>query len=823
MLFTKPHNLPSPWRVLGPALVLCTTFALAADYPVKPVPFTSVRITGGFWQPRQEVNRKVTLPFAFEQCEATGRIKNFDQAAEVLRRRAAGEKDFQMQPLTEYTFDDSDAYKSIEGAAYALSLQRDPALEALCDGIITRIAAAQEPDGYLYTWRTMHPDSPAHPWIHEKRWLNDPDLSHELYNLGHLYEAGTAYYQATGKRALLDVCLKSAELLWKNFGKGDLKIAPGHQVVEMGLAKLYRITGDERWIKLAKFFLDVRGPGGDTYAQMHKRVVDQDEAVGHAVRAGYMYSGMADVAALTGDPSYMKAITRIWDNVVGRKLYITGGIGARGSGEAFGDDYELPQRAYNETCAAIANLMWNHRMFLMTGESKFMDVFERTLYNGFLSGVSLSGDRFFYPNPLVYDGKSRNNHGHAGRAPWFGCACCPPNVLRTLAALSGYMYAVKDDRLFVNLYAQSQATTEVAGTSVTLSQTTDYPWSGRIRMGVDPAKPGAFSLCIRIPGWTQGQPLPSDLYAYRDAKTGLGPWTVSVNGKAVPAELRDGYAILTRTWRQGDRVDVDLPMPVRTVVGNAHVAATRGRVALERGPMVYCLEGSDNGGDIFDVAVPALQNVKPVSRPGFLGGVTVLDIQGAHRVSRLKEGGTTSTRATVTAIPYFAWANRGPSPMQVWLPTEEKDVPLPPKPTLASESKVSVSFMRQGMGTEALSDQLIPQNATDGFAPHFDFWPHNGGVEWVDYQFKAPATVSQVSVCWFDDQPSGGGCAVPESWRLLYRTKEGAWQPVTGASYPTTRGALLNTTFTPVTTTGLRLEVHLQPGLSAGLYEWAVQ
>ncbi|GLH71753.1 hypothetical protein GETHLI_02550 [Geothrix limicola] len=821
-----PFSLPTfprlSGRAWGTALTLCATFAPAADYPVKPVPFTSVRITGGFWQPRQEVNRRVTLPFAFEQCEKTGRIKNFDQAAEVMRRRAAGEKDFQMKPLTEYTFDDSDAYKSIEGAAYALSIQRDPALEALCDGIITRIAAAQEPDGYLYTWRTMHPDSPAHPWIHEKRWLNDPDLSHELYNLGHLYEAGTAYFQATGKRALLDVCLKSAELLWKDFGKGDLKIAPGHQVVEMGLAKLYRQTGDERWIKLAKFFLDVRGPGGDTYAQMHKRVVDQDEAVGHAVRAGYMYSGMADVAALTGDPSYLKAISRIWDNVVGRKLYLTGGIGARGSGEAFGDDYELPQRAYNETCAAIANLMWNHRMFLMTGESRFIDVFERTLYNGFLSGVSLSGDRFFYPNPLVYDGKSRNNHGYAGRAPWFGCACCPPNVLRTLAALSGYMYATKEDRLYVNLFAQSQATTEVAGTAVSLNQTTDYPWSGRIRLGVDPVRPGVFSVCIRIPGWTQGHPLPSDLYTYRDAKA--DGWHISINGKAVKAELRDGYAVLTRTWQKGDAVEVNLPMPVRTVLGHAQVAATRGRIALERGPVVYCLEGSDNGGDVFDVTVPSLQKVKPVSRPELLGGVTVLDIQGAHRVSRLKDGGTSSATASLTAIPYFAWANRGPSPMQVWLPTSEKDVPLPPKPTLASESKVTVSFAREGMGTEALNDQLVPQNATDGFAPHFDFWPHNGGVEWVDYQFKAPATVSHVSVCWFDDQPSGGGCAVPESWRLLYRTKDGAWQPVEAkAPYATTRSAVLTTAFTPVTTSALRLELRLRPGLSAGLYEWAVQ
>ncbi|HYP16712.1 MAG TPA: beta-L-arabinofuranosidase domain-containing protein [Opitutus sp.] len=415
----------------------------AADYPVQPVPFTAVRVTGGFWQQRQEINRTVTLPFALQQCEESGRMKNFDLAAEVMRRRAAGETDFQHAPPTIYPFDDTDPYKAIEGAAYVLSMQRDAALEARVDGWIERIAAAQEPDGYLFTFRTMHPDSPGHKWVHQQRWLADPELSHELYNLGHLYEAGVAYFHATGKRALLDVCLKNADLLWQEFGTGKLKLAPGHQIIEMALVRLYRVSGDPRHLQLAKVFLEAREGGGPPYNQRHKRVVEQDEAVGHAVRANYMYSGMADVAALTGDERYFGAARAIWDNVVAKKLYLTGGVGAKAEGEAYGANYELPHNGYNETCAALALMQWSHRMFLMTGEARYMDVFERTCFNGFLSGVSLSGDRFFYPNPLTYDGQAKNNHGFAGRAPWFGCACCPPNLMRTLASLTGSFYAVQ--------------------------------------------------------------------------------------------------------------------------------------------------------------------------------------------------------------------------------------------------------------------------------------------------------------------------------------------------------------------------------------------
>ncbi|MES1195164.1 MAG: beta-L-arabinofuranosidase domain-containing protein, partial [Opitutus sp.] len=415
-----------------------------------------------------------------------------------------------------------------------------------------------------------------------------------------------------------------------------------------GLVRLYRETGDQRWLALAKEFLDARGPGQDPYNQRHKLVVDQDEAVGHAVRANYLYSGMADVAALTGDGRYTTAITKIWDNVVSKKLYLTGGAGALARGEAYGADYELPHDGYNETCAALALMMWNHRMFLLTGEAKYMDVFERTAYNGFISGVSASGDRFFYPNPLSYDGSKKNNHGHAGRAPWFGCACCPPNLMRTLAALTGYFYAVRDDALYVNLYAASEGEVKVAGTTVKISQQTDYPWSGQITLNVSPEKPVRFTLRLRIPGWVEGHPVPSDLYSYLPAD-GSG-WKLH-GAKADDQYRREGgYYLVTREWKAGDSLRLDLFMPARRVQGNEKIVATRGQVAFERGPVVYCFEQVDQP---IPPVIPAAAKVAAKTQPGLLGGLTVLEVNGA------------------TAIPYYAWNNRGLVPMKVWLPVVE--------------------------------------------------------------------------------------------------------------------------------------------------------
>jgi DUF1680 family protein len=656
-------------RILVPAALVAAACAASADaaYPVRPVPFTDVTLTAGMLQERQQVNRKVTVPFALDQCQSSKRMDNFDLAAETMKRRAAGEKTFQHKPATGAPYDDSDVFKALEGASYCLTLEADAGLRKRVDEFIARIAAAQEPDGYLYTFRTMHPDAPVDKRMHAERWLKDPGQSHELYNLGHLFEAGVAHAQATGSDALLAVCLEAAELLHKEFADGDPRIPPGHQGIEMALVKLHEKTGDPRWLDLAKLFLDARG-GGSPYNQNHEPVVAQREAVGHAVRANYMYGGMADVAALKGEPRYLEAITAIWNDVVGRKMHLTGGCGAHGGGETYGGAYELPHKCYNETCAAIAFMYWNQRMFLMTGDGKYMDVFERTLYNNFLSGVSLSGDRFFYPNPLEWDGKEKFNHGHAGRAPWFGCACCPPNVVRTMAALGGAAYAVQDERLFVNLYASNDAKVKVGDGEVKLALRTGYPWTESVAIEVQPKQAANFTLCLRIPGWVLGRPVPGDLYTYADATPAA--WAVTVNGAKAEAALENGFARIARTWQPGDRVELTLPMPVRRVLANDKVEAARGQVALERGPAVFCFEGLDNGGSVSGLALPDDAAVTAGFAPALLGGVTVLEVAGAQRVRPGAGAGTTAA----VAIPYAVWNNRGPTPMRVWLASDAAQV-----------------------------------------------------------------------------------------------------------------------------------------------------
>lgn len=618
-------------------------------HPLRAVPFTDVQIRDGFWSPRQETNRTVTIPFAIKKCEETGRFDNFAKAARLMPGEFRGRY-----------YDDSDVYKVIEGIAYSLATYPDPQLDAYLDRLIATIAAAQEPDGYLYTNRTIDPAN-VQPAAGPERWSRLKD-SHELYNVGHLYEAAVAHFRATGKRSLLDVALKSAELILATFGPDKRRDPPGHQEIEIGLVKLYGVTGDRRYVDLAKFFLDQRGQSNShtlygAYAQDHAPVVEQREAVGHAVRALYMYSGMADVASLSGEAAYLDALEALWNDVVAKKLAITGGVGARHDGESFGDAYELPNHtSYNETCAAIANVFWNHRLFLLTGEAKYIDVLERTLYNGLIAGVSLSGDRFFYVNPLASDGVTPFNYGNTvGRAEWFACSCCPVNVVRLLASLGGYIYArsMTQPLVFVNLFIAGAATVPVEGVGrVTLTQHGDYPWDGALRISVAPeAGRGSFAVAVRIPCWASGRPVPTDLYRYDEAVHAPAV-EVKVNNQAESVEMRDGYAVLHRDWNAGDEITINLPMPVRRVTAHPSVRENNGRHALERGPLVYCVEAQDNETGCCEQIVPAAEALQPLAAPGLLGGITVLH----------------SADPPLTAIPYYAWAHRSTGRMAVWLP-----------------------------------------------------------------------------------------------------------------------------------------------------------
>ncbi len=693
--------------VIGLSVIIChltsLTSAVVAQtgYPITPVPFTAVKVTPGtFWGQRLEASRNTTIPLAFSKCESEGRYKNFENAAAHL---ADPSKVFKVNGVG-YSFDDTDPYKTLEGAAYILQTYPDKKLEAYCDSVIDIIASAQEPDGYLYTARTQNPADPHH-WAGDRRWVKEEDLSHELYNLGHMVEGAVAYWQATGKRKFLDIACRYADVACKEVGPnvGQMCVVPGHQIAEMAMARLYLATGKKKYLDFAKFLLDYRGKTEikTEYSQSHLPVVEQAEAVGHAVRAAYMYAGMADVAALTGDEGYIKAIDTIWDNIVGKKLYITGGIGATASGEAFGKNYELPNMsAYCETCAAIGNVYVNYRLFLLHGESKYYDVLERTLYNGLISGVSLEGNAFFYPNPL-------ESMGQHQRQAWFGCACCPSNICRFIPSLPGYIYAVKaphsapegativspsgDDRasVYVNLFLPNKCNLKVAGKQVTLSQTTEYPWNGDITITVDKTAAGQFAMKIRIPGWVRNQVVPSNLYQYSDNKR--PGYTVMVNGQKFAANVtEDGYYTVNRKWKKGDKVQLHFDMEPRTVRANNMVSADRGMVAIERGPLVYCAEHPDNSFDIMG----ALINQNPQFRLGkseIAGTLVQTLITDAQTLKFNKQGKLEAQDQTLTLIPYYAWCHRGSGKMRVWMP-QDLNATNPSQPaTLASESKVSSS------------------------------------------------------------------------------------------------------------------------------------
>lgn len=774
-------------------------------YPIDPVPFTSVKVTDAFWGQRLNASREVTIPLAFSKCEETGRYANFVRAAHPSDTIQVGG----------LAFDDTDVYKTIEGASYLLQTYPDKQLTKYIDSVLAIVAAAQEPDGYLYTSRTMNPQHP-HEWAGTKRWELVEVLSHEFYNLGHMVEGAIAHYQATGKRNFLDIAIRYADCVCREIGEGANQVVrvPGHQIAEMALAKLYLVTGNRKYLDQAKFFLDKRGYTSrtDEYSQAHRPVVEQEEAVGHAVRAAYMYAGMADVAALTGDTAYIRAIDRIWENIVSKKYYITGGIGATNQGEAFGKNYELPNMsAYCETCAAIGNVYVNYRLFLLHGESKYYDVLERTLYNGLISGVSLDGGGFFYPNPLESIGQHQ-------RQPWFGCACCPSNICRFIPSLPGYIYAVKDTAVYVNLFMANTSDLKVGGKAVSLAQQTHYPWQGDVTIDVQKNHAGPFTLKLRIPGWVRGQVVPSDLYAYTDGKR-LG-YAVKVNGEEVKSDLQQGYFCIRRRWKKGDRVTVHFDMEPRTVKAHPLVEADRGRVAVERGPIVYCAEWADNPFDVLSVFMNRAPQFEVVERPDLLYGLTQLQTD-AQTLGYDDRGRLTTADVKLTLIPYYAWAHRGSGSMAVWLP-QEVSASRPTLPaTLASESRVTASHEVKSLS--AVNDRLVPKDENDRSVPYYHWWPKQGTTEWISYEFPKEAEVSRATVYWYDDAP-WGGCRVPQSWKLYYQDKQGQWQPVGGADrYGVQKGVANTVYFDPVTTRAMKLEVVQPAEHAAGLFEWEVK
>ncbi len=787
----KTHQCATP-----AFLAFIAIAALAGPEPslvkLRGVPFTDVQIDDDFWAPKQETNRTVSIPVNLENLVTSGNIRNLELAA---KKSTSG--------FTGPVFMDSDVYKALEAASYSLATHPDPSLAKRIDEIIAIIAAAQQPDGYLNSYFTVKQPG--------KRWTNLRDW-HELYCAGHMFEAAVAHYQATGKRNFLDIAIKFADHIDSIFGPGKRMGYPGHPEIELALIKLWKATGEQRYFNLSRFFIENRGKKyfavehgtplesyDGTYWQDDVPIYEHTNIKGHAVRAAYLMSGATDVAAETGDAALLKMINRVWRNTTERNMYITGGIGPSAHNEGFTADYDLPnESAYQETCATIALAQWNQRLALLYGDARYADVVERALYNGMLAGVSQDGKCFFYVNPL----ESRGIHHRSG---WFSCACCPPNVARTLASLGGYAYAASDKALWINLFIQGSVTALVAGEKLKMQVTGDYPWQGKITFRPLPAKPSSFELRLRLPGWCEGA-------------------TVAVNGRNVePLNIERGYIVLSRQWQEGDEVEMNLPIPVQRIGANPWVKANHGLVAIQRGPLVYCAEAADFGGSMPPIYLPETAELTPERNKTLLGGIVVIkgfaeaaEEQNWHH--RLYQPIGRVKRVPFTAIPYYAWDNRTGGKMAVWLPS------APPPPRVGGpemQAKVSVSFASGDSQPAGINDGIEPKSSGERPAVFCHWWPHKNTEEWAQYTWDKTVTVNGSEVYWFDDT-GNGGCRLPSSWQIQYLDGD-SWKPVKAkTSYPIAIDRWCEVTFEPVTTTALRLSVKLLDGWSAGVHEWRV-
>jgi len=774
------------------AFVMCG-FAAADekhDYPLAPVSFEEVALQDSFWLPRLRMQAESTVPHALKQTEPA--VENLRRCGNFLRGRG-GELPFP------HRFVSSDLYKVMEGAAYLLMVKPDPALERQLDEIIDVIAEAQQDDGYLYVSHICGVARPREMGERPYSWVVH---SHELYNMGHMYEGAVAYYRATGKDKWLRVAEKSARHINKVFFEGDpnyndgrpVNQAPGHQGLELALCKLYRVTGKRLYLDMAKRFLDIRGvtyrPEGEgtmspSYAQQHKPVVEQTKAVGHAVRAGYLYAGMADVSALTGDMSYARAAEKIWQDIVDTKMHIIGGLGATHGIEGFGAAYELPNRqTYNETCAAVANVLFNFRMYLLYKDAKYFDVAEVALLNNSLAGMGMAGDSFFYVNVLETDGVRKFNHGSGGRAEWFGCACCPSNLARLIPQVSGYMYAHTDDEIYLGLYGSSRTEIPLAGGDVTIEQESNYPFEGRIVLKVKPADEQRFALKLRIPTWAREQFVPGKLYHYIDDSR--PQWTLKVNGQAVDTSLAKGFATVDRTWKPGDTVELDIPMPVRYSQAIAQVQANRDRIAITRGPLVYCAEQADNlaskeSSKRCDIVqrffIPRPANPSEI-RSGHIGQGL---LQGVVRISvpAMEVVGDSVKPSTVKLIPYYAWNNRGEDSMIVWLPRNEslaRKYMVSNQLTAAKYGRVEATHTHEGDTVAAVVDGRVPAKSGDQDQPRWTSLPFKNRGQNIIFDFDHPTTVGSIAVYWYEESGGEGeNVRLPRGWWVDYRVGDGDW------------------------------------------------
>lgn len=745
--------------------------------PVNEMALKNVTISDEFWSPRIEINHHESIRTMID------RFENIEGAPDP---------------------------KLVEAVGYILQTNQDNALQARMDVDIQKLIDTVLPDGKPRAWKNL--------------------LNGEMYSAGHFMEAAAAYHQATGNQKVLDAAILLADDIDAHFGPGKRLDVSQHEELKIGLLKLYHLTGVERYLKLARFFLDERGHSRNgrelygEYAQDHLPVIDQSEAVGHSVRATYLYAPLAEIAALTGDVSYEAASDRLWKDAAYKKTYLTGGIGTYRDHEDFGGAYELPTvSCYNETCASIGSVFWNYQMFSLHRDAKYIDMLERVLYNGFLSGVSLDGVEYFYQNPLKALGKF-------GRHPWFGPNCCPPNIVRLIASLGRYIYATSADDLYVNLFIGSTLQTEINSTHVEVVQETSYPWKGNVKITVAPQKKLSFTLNVRVPGWVNGCPMPGDLYTTLNS---VRPEVrLSVNGHPVEVILFNGFVQIKRIWEKGDCVEIVLPMQVRKVISHELVADNAGLVALERGPIVYCAEGTDNRGDVFNLYIPDNTVIDAQFHQGMLGGIVKLT-GIAKRVSRVEgKARTVTDDKAFVAVPYYAWANREPGVMTVWLARSDVSVIIPPAPTIASRSRVTSScgsgsvidnypggmvpdiatrfcpLAQSGsFGFAALYDQVLPVNSFDGSSTYLALRPQKGANAWVQYDFDESTTVQSVEVYWKDDKQY---CRAPESWQLCYYSA-GKWLPVNNISdYTVDKDRFNCLTFQAVKTEGLRLELVIR-------------